>query len=150
MDKTQNRTKSAPKKRKMQNGFFGALLFGVTVVIAIRLLLSLLLALAISGNDNSTSFVALCSGISTVLSLVFGGFVSAKLDKNDCYLVSLLLGALALGLNYIFSVVFKINGGYDMMYKTVVLAVNVVLPLLGAKLAMGVNKGKRSGKKRRM
>ena len=150
MDKTQNRSKTAPKKRRISQGFFGALIFGVLTVVAIRLLVSLLLAFAISNSENPTSLVTLCSGVSTVLSLVFGGFVCAKVDKNEAFVLSLALGATVLALSCAFSLVYKINGGYDVLYKTVILAINFFCPMMGARLATGSGREKRGGRRRRM
>lgn len=139
--------KSKALKDKTQNNFFRALLFGLLSCAAVWVVLAMIFALALSFASDSTPFVNVLSYAVVVISLAVGGAVAGKLDKNNAVLSALVLGFGVLALSYLVSCVFNLSRDMGIGLKTLIIALMIVSPLIGAGLSTR-NKPKRAKRRK--
>ncbi len=137
----------APKNTKGNVNFFGALLVGFGCCAAVWILLALVFALVLSSQENPVGLVPFLSPVTVVVSLAVGGFAAAKLDRKNAYLSAVVIGCAFLGVSYAVTSVFEIARGYGAAVKSLIIAMMLISPLLGAKIAVGRGEKKRRHRK---
>ena len=134
MNKTKNKHK-ALNKTESNGGFFKALLFALVSCAVVWLVLSLVFSLVMSKQTDSTAMVGVFSVVIMCLSLVAGGFASAKADKSYAPLAAFVFGCVVLGTCYGLSSVFDFSKDLSNFQKTFLIVGMLVLPVIGAKFA---------------
>lgn len=146
MNRTKNKQKAPKNVKQRQNGFFRALVLGFFTCAAVWVSLALVFALVMSKQEDSNSLGSVISPVIVIISLFVGGFVAGKADKSCALLTAVILGCAALGVCYGISSALDISKGMGQVMKTVVIAVMLVCPVLGGKMA---SREKRMNKVRR-
>lgn len=140
--KIKNKSKALKSTPKKDNGFFRALFFGFVTCLLTWIVLSLVFALIMSKQNDSTALGKVLTPVIVVVSLAAGGFVAGKTDKSCAGLSSFVLGTVVLGISYALSTVLDISGDLGAFIKTVEIAVMLVCPVIGAKLSLGQTRKK--------
>lgn len=140
MNKTNK--KHAALKNGKNNGFFKAVIFGFLSCFAVWIVLALVFAAVMSKQMDSTSLSWILSPVTVVVSLLVGGFVAGKADKTCAPLSSFVLGCAVLGLCYGLSSAMDLSRQLSVAMKTVVIAVMIVCPMIGASFSAREKKKK--------
>ena len=144
-----NKTKhKALNKTEFKGGFFRALLFGLVGCALTWLLLSLLFAFVMSKQTDSTGMLNVLSPVVAALSLLTGGFVSGKTDKACSPLAAFVLGCAVLGICYGISSAMDLSRELSNFMKTLVVALMLIFPVIGANISTRKAKNKRYSRKR--
>ncbi len=138
------KSKALKESSKGQNCFFKAFFAGVATSSLSLVFLCVAVSAFMASKDDSTANMQILSPVITVLSLLVGGFVCAKLEKNNGIGASFLCGCACLGICYGASTIMQLGGSMGIIYKTLCIAIMLVSPVFGAKLA-----SKKGGEKRR-
>ena len=143
-----NNKQKASRNAKRNVSFFGALLFGMGCCALLWLVLSFVMALVLSSGENPMGLVPFLSPVTAAVSLAVGGFAAAKLDGKNSTLLSLVIGCCFLGISYAVTTLCDLSQNYGAVIKTVVIAVMLLSPILGAKIACG--RGENRKRRRKM
>ncbi len=146
-----NKTKSRPKALndpKNKGGFFRALIFGFVTCAVVWLIVSLVLSFVMSKQTDSGAFSSIFSIVTVVVSLLSGGFAAGKADKRGAVLSSFVLGCAVLGMCYALSVSLELSMNLSNVFKTFVVALMLVCPVLGARFSTREKKNRRYNRKR--
>lgn len=147
MNKTRNK-RGALKKTANEAGFFRALFFGLIVSVAVWLVVALALSFAVYKQTDSTALVKIFGPVNAAVSLAAGGFAAAKFDKKRPFLVSFVLGCVAVAICYAVSSGFDFSVNASVTVKTLLLLMMILCPLFGARLCCRKKGNKRNGRKR--
>lgn len=148
MNKTKNKHK-ALNKTESNGGFFKALLFALVSCAVVWIVLSLVFSAVMSKQTDSTAMVGIFSVVIMCLSLVAGGFASAKADKSNAPVTAFVFGCIILGVCYGLSSVFGFSKDLSNIRKTFLIVAMLVLPVIGAKIATR-KPGKKTHSRKRM
>ena len=147
MKKTNKKTRALKKDGNSNRCFFKAFFTGVAVSFVCILVLCIAVSAFMVSKDDSTGKMSLVSNVITAISLAIGGFVCGKREKGQGIAAAFLCGCACLGLCYGLSTVLDLGGQMDTLNKTVSIAIMLVSPVLGAKIA-GNNSGNNHGIRR--
>ena len=148
MTKSKNKTKALKTTDNNGSGFFRALLFGLVVCAVVWIVLSVLFSFVMSKLEDSSAVGKIFSSAVTVLSLLSGGFAAGKCDKTCAVLSSFVMGTIVLGICYALSSFFELSRDLGSVMKTVVIAVMLIPPVIGAKISAREKKLKTHYRKR--
>ena len=149
VNKTKKKHRALKSNTAVQSGFFRALVFGFVTCLGFWIALALVFSLVMSGMEDSGSAGKIMSPVIVVLRLLAGGFAAGKADKSCAALSSFVLGTACLGICYVLSSVLELSRNLDAVMKTVMIAVMLVCPLFGARLATR-EKGRNTRHRKRM
>lgn len=134
MNKTKGKSK-ALKNTAHKTGFFRALIFGFFSCFAVWILLAVIFSLIMSKQTDIGALSGILSPVIVVVSLAVGGFVAGKTDKSCSALSSFVLGCAVLGICYAISASLDLSKELSSIMKTLLIAVMLVCPMLGAKFS---------------
>ena len=146
MTKTKNKSKALKTKNK--NSFFRALIFGFVSCALLWIVLAFVFALVMSKQQDSNALGGVLSIVIAVVSLVTGGFVAGKCNKDGTLLVSFVLGCAFLGICYLLSTVFDLSKNMDTLTKTLAIAIALLCPVFGRGIATREKRPDRHRRKR--
>lgn len=148
MNKTKNKHKAPKNVSTKQNGFFRALVLGFFTCAVVWVALALVFALVMSNMEDSNSPGPVFSQVIVIISLLAGGFVAGKADKSCAPLTAVILGCAVLGICYCLGTAFDLSRDLGSAMKTVVIAIMLICPIVGAYFSTREKKVKRPHRKR--